>query len=179
MNAFQSLSSVVCVAIAAMSQMTTFSQAQTVPQTSNAQSSPLVRFINPPELSVSARYSHVAEVTGGRLVFISGQVAYDKSGTLVGKGDFRAQAVQVYENLKACLKAVGADFSHIIKTTTFIVNMDGNIRTFREVRDQYFRGLSQPPASTAVGTTGLVDPELLLEIEAVALIPDKPVQTKK
>jgi enamine deaminase RidA (YjgF/YER057c/UK114 family) len=142
-------------------------------------SRPLVQFVNPPELAQSARYSHVAEVQGGRVVYISGQVAYDKSGNLVGKGDFHAQTVQVYENLKACLKAAGADFSNIVKTTTFIVNMDGNIRTFREVRDKYFKGLPQPPASTAVGTTGLVDPELLLEVEAIAVIPSATVRPAK
>jgi len=142
-------------------------------------SKPLVRFINPPELSQSARYSHVAEVQGGKMMFISGQVAYDKNGTLVGKGDFRAQAVQVYENLNTCLKVVGADFSHIVKTTTFIVNMESNIRTFRAVRDQYFNTLPSPPASTAVGVASLVDPELLLEIEVVAVIPNAPKPMKR
>lgn len=132
----------------------------------------MVRFINPPELSKSARYSHVAEVRAGRLVFISGQVSYDSAGNLVGKGDFRAQARQVYENLKACLRAVGADLSHIVKTTTFIVNINENIATFREVRDEYFKGIPHAPASTAVATSGLVNPDLLLEIEAVVVIPD-------
>lgn len=67
-----------------------------------------VRHINPPEISKPTGYTHVVEVTGGKLVFIAGQVAFDKESHLVGPGDLKAQTTQVFENIKAALASVGA-----------------------------------------------------------------------
>ncbi|HLL80883.1 MAG TPA: RidA family protein [Ktedonobacteraceae bacterium] len=128
------------------------------------------RFINPPTMFSPPGYTHVVEVTGGRTVYIAGQVALDKSFQVVGKDDFRAQAEQVFENLKAALEAAGADFTHVVKLNIFLVDMT-QLRTLAEVRDRYVN-TEHPPASTAVEIRRLAVPDLLLEIEAVASLPE-------
>src|SRR4051794_13962427 len=80
-----------------------------------------VRYINPPELAVNPRFTQLVEISGGRTILISGQVAYDKDGKVVGKGDIRAQSKQVFENLKAALDSVGATFNDVVKLNTFMV----------------------------------------------------------
>jgi enamine deaminase RidA (YjgF/YER057c/UK114 family) len=114
-------------------------------------------------------YTQVVEVTGGRMIFISGQVALDAAGNMVGAGDFRAQAEQVFENLKAALEAVGGDFSHVVKFGIYVLDIV-NLPVLREVRDQYVN-TANPPASTAVEIRALFQPGYLLEVEAVAIIP--------
>jgi enamine deaminase RidA (YjgF/YER057c/UK114 family) len=68
--------------------------------------------LNPPALSAPTPYTHVVQVHGGRTIYIAGQVAFDRSGNVVGKGDFAAQATQVFENLKSALAAGGATFGN-------------------------------------------------------------------
>jgi enamine deaminase RidA (YjgF/YER057c/UK114 family) len=133
-----------------------------------AQSSHL-RFINPPTMFTPPGYTHVVEITGGRMVFIAGQVAIDRAGTIVGPGDFRAQAEQVFANLQAALTAVDADFAHVVKLNFYLVDM-GQLPLLREVRDRYIN-TQQPPASTAVEVRRLANEAFLLEIEAVASLP--------
>lgn len=131
------------------------------------------RFINPLELSVPANYSHVAVVSGGRTVYVSGQVALDATGRVVGKDDLHAQTVQVYENLRAALGAAGASFADVIKMSTFVVGLDPDrARVVREVRAQYLPA-GHKPASTMVGVTSLVNPDLLVEVEVVAALADR------
>jgi enamine deaminase RidA (YjgF/YER057c/UK114 family) len=125
------------------------------------------RYINPPTLARPMGYTHVVEASGARTFYISGQVALDDSGNIVGEGDMGAQARQVFENLHAALRAVGASFRDVVKLTYFIVDMS-QMQTVREARDQYI----QPeylPASTAVEVRRLAREEFLLEIEAVAV----------
>jgi enamine deaminase RidA (YjgF/YER057c/UK114 family) len=113
-------------------------------------------------------YTHV--VTGaGRLVAISGQIALDETGQLVGPGDAEAQARQVFENLRRCLGAAGATFDDVLKLTYFVTDM-ASLPAIRRVRDT-FVDTAEPPASTAVQVVALVRPELLVEIEALAVIP--------
>jgi enamine deaminase RidA (YjgF/YER057c/UK114 family) len=83
--------------------------------------------------------------------------------------DFRAQATQVFENLKAALASVGAGFEHVIKTTNFLVDVSHR-PVLREVRERYLNNAA-PPASTLVGVTALAFPEWMVEIEAVAMVP--------
>lgn len=128
-----------------------------------------LQFINPPTMATPPGYSHVVEITGGRTVYISGQVAVDQSFRLIGKGDFHAQAQQVFENLKAALAAVGADFTHVVKLNIYLVDMT-HLPILREVRDRYVN-THHPPASTAVEVRKLALDDLLLEIEAVASLP--------
>jgi len=116
----------------------------------------------------SVGYSQVASVTGGRIVFIAGQVALDRSGNVVGKEDFRAQVQQVFENLKAAIESVGGTFSDIIKLNSYFLDLS-RLPEFREVRDKYV-DLKNPPASTAVQVPRLFRPEFLVEIEAVAVV---------
>ena len=126
-------------------------------------------YINPPEISNPVGYTHVVRASGSQMIYISGQVAIDKSGNLVGRGDFRAQAIQVHENLKAALAAVDAGFADVVKMTTYIVNYTQETRAIiRDVRSQYVSA-EQPPANTLIGVQALVVEGFLLEIEAVAI----------
>jgi enamine deaminase RidA (YjgF/YER057c/UK114 family) len=131
-----------------------------------------VRRLNPPAIHTPPGYSHVVEVTGpGRIVYFAGQVGLDKSGAVAGNpGDFEAQAVQAFENLKAALAAVGAGFEHLIKINNYMVDIGRNMGAFRTVRDRYLPA-SAAPASTTIGVPGLAIPGLLFEIEAVAMLP--------
>ncbi len=96
-------------------------------------------------------------------------MALDQTGQLVGKGDLRAQTVQVFENIKAALVAAGLSMEHIIKCNIYLVDIS-QIATVREVRNQYFN-MKQPPASTALEVSRLVHPDWLIEIEVVAYQP--------
>lgn len=129
-----------------------------------------IRFINPPTLSTPPGYTHVVELTRGHTVFISGQIALDQSGNVVGPSDFRAQAQQIFANLKAALGAVGADFTHVVKLNMYVVDMS-QLPILREVRDRYIN-TEHPPASTLVEVRRLAREEFLLEIEAVAHLPE-------
>ena len=138
----------------------------------------LVRFSNPASMSQPTRYSHVAEVRGGRLVFFSGQISDDAKGTVVGKGDIRAQTRQVFANLKSALESVGADWSNIVKMNTYLTDA-ANIPAFREIREEVLANVQPRPASTAVIVSKLFGEDWLLEIEAVAVIPDKSASKKQ
>jgi reactive intermediate/imine deaminase len=129
-----------------------------------------IHFVNPSTLATPPGYTHVVEVTRGRTVFISGQIALDQSGNIVGPHDFRAQTQQVFENLKAALTAVGADFTHVVKLNIYVIDMS-QLLALREVRDRYIN-TQNPPASTLVEVRRLAREELLLEIEAIAHLPE-------
>ena len=131
-----------------------------------------VRRLNPPTMENPPGYTHVVEVAGPvRIVYFAGQLGVDRSGRFAGEsGDFKAQAVQAFENLKAALAAVGAGFEHLVKINNYLVDIERNIAAFREVRDRYLVK-STLPASTAVGVPALARPGALFEIEAVAVLP--------
>jgi len=116
-------------------------------------------------------YTQVVESTGpGCTVYLSGQLGMTPDGQFAGApGDFRAQAVQCFENLKAGLAAVGGKFEHVVKITNFFVDM-AHLPTFFEVRDRYVN-TKAPPASTAIEIGRLARDGALFEIEAVAVIP--------
>ena len=127
-------------------------------------------FLNPAGLPVLPGFSQVVTATEGKIVFISGQVALDTNNEVVGKGDLRAQVVQTFENLKGALAAVGATFDDVLKTNTYIVNYTPDmIGVVREVRSRYLPQ-EKPPASTLIGVQALVLEDLLIEIEAFALL---------
>jgi enamine deaminase RidA (YjgF/YER057c/UK114 family) len=109
------------------------------------------KFMNPPGLKPLGMYSNVACAKGGTLVFISGQVAVDTEGKVVGKGDIQAQAVQVFENLKLALGAAGATFEDVLKFTIFIKNLTPDARkAVMSVRNRHI-SQTNPPAATMVG----------------------------
>ena len=121
---------------------------------------------NPEGLSKPTTYSHV--VKAGNLLFISGQVAFDSTGKLVGENDMKAQLHQVMENLKTALASQNADFSNVVKINTFTTDVEAYLAA-AEVRAEYFKG--HPPASTLVQISKLARPGLLVEIEAIAALP--------
>jgi enamine deaminase RidA (YjgF/YER057c/UK114 family) len=126
-----------------------------------------VQLLIPETMPKSVGYSQLAIVSRGKIVFVAGQVALDKSGNVVGKDDFRAQVKQVFENLKAGVEAAGGNFRDIIKLNSYFLDLS-HLPEFREVRDQYI-DTTKPPASTAIQVPRLFRPEFLVEIEAVAV----------
>ena len=123
----------------------------------------------PDGLAPSPQYSHVVWGSG-RFVAISGQCAFDASGAVVGEGDAVAQAHQVFANLERCLAAAGAGFGDVVKLTYFVTDV-AHLPAVRDARDAYFAG-TPLPASSAVQVSALVRLELLVEIEAFALVPE-------
>jgi reactive intermediate/imine deaminase len=100
------------------------------------------------------------------ILFISGQIALDAQGNIVGKNDFATQAEQVFENLKILLDEAGYGFEHICKITVFLTDMNDRPR-FAEIRAKYFS--NHPPASTLVEVSKLAVPDLKIEMEAIAI----------
>jgi len=129
------------------------------------------RLSSPATLPRPAGYSHLAEVGGGRLVYIAGQVPQDAAGKLIGAGDLRAQLRQVFTNLQLAVEAAGGTFADIIKLNYYCVDAvpPSDQPIVREVRDQ-FVNTAAPPVSTFVVVRRLVRPEWLIEVEAVAVI---------
>jgi enamine deaminase RidA (YjgF/YER057c/UK114 family) len=136
-----------------------------------------LRHLNPKTIAAPPGYTHVVEATGpGRIVYIAGQLGMDVGGKLVGQsGDFRAQAMQVYENLKTALAEVGATFKDVVKTTNYLIDLK-HLPLLREARGIYLAG-PNPPASTTVQISGLAREGALLEIEAIAILPARPEKT--
>jgi enamine deaminase RidA (YjgF/YER057c/UK114 family) len=126
-----------------------------------------MRFMNPAAIAKPGGYTHVVEVTGpGRIVYIAGQLGLKPDGAIAG--DFRAQAEQAFQNLKAALAAVGASFEDVVKLNNYLIDIKTNLPHYREVRDKYVN-TAQPPASTTVGVPALARPDALFEIEAVVM----------
>ncbi len=130
---------------------------------------PRIRHVQPPGLENNPRYSHAVVIEEGRFVHVSGQIAHDAAGHLVGRKDMRAQTKQVFENLKTALQASGSDFAHVVSLNSYLTDMS-QLPAYREVRQQYLADLPRPPASTTVAVSRLVDPDALLEVEAVAVV---------
>src|ERR1051325_7914706 len=131
------------------------------------------QFINPDGLSKPPGYTHVVVTQPGKIVYIAGQVAIDKTGKVVSS-DFRAQVEQAFANVKTALTAAGATFDDVVKINYFVRDYTQERRTaIRETRDKYVNK-EHPPASTLVGVAALASDDLLLEVEAVAVIADKP-----
>ena len=112
-------------------------------------------------------YSHVVTVEGGRrMIFVAGQLARAHDGSTVGKGDMRAQVRQVGENIKAALAAAGATLADVVKTNTYVTDLDEFFRHV-DVRMEYFGPAL--PTSTTVEVRRLAHPDFLVEIEAMAI----------
>ena len=128
------------------------------------------QYLNPKELNTPRFYTHAVTAEGaGKLVYVSGQVSWDATGNVVGKGDMRAQSEQVFKNVEAALKAAGAGWGDVIKMNGYMVGMHAErVGAYREVRSRFLEA-GALPASTLVGVERLVDPDLLLEVEVVAV----------
>jgi 2-iminobutanoate/2-iminopropanoate deaminase len=114
-------------------------------------------------------YSQAVRVETGDAVWISisGQIAIDIDGNLVGPGDLRAQTRQVFENLNAILEANGATFADVVKIGTYLTTLD-DLAGMREVRGEYLT--AEPPASTAVQVVALVVPDAMIEVDLLAVV---------
>ena len=134
-----------------------------------------VRFINPETLAKPPSYTHAVEVKGPcRTVYISGQLGTGRDGNVVG--GFRAQAVQVFENLKAALAAVGATFKDVVKVNSYLADIK-DLPVLREVRVPYLNAAALP-ASTTIAVSSFAREGALLEVEAVAVLPLKGARAK-
>jgi len=134
---------------------------------------PAQTFLKPDGIAAGKGYTHVVITSPGKLAFISGQVANNAQGQMVGSGDLKAQTEQVFENLRLALKAAGTSFEHVVKITYFIRDYRPEmLATIREVRNRYV-DTAAPPASSLVGVAGLFQPGYLIEVEAIAAVPDK------
>lgn len=117
-------------------------------------------------------YCHVARAKASEFVHIAGQVSLDDKGEIVGVGDFEAQLRQTYANLSAALASAGADFTKVVKFTTYLTRKE-DLGTYREVRNALYRDLYPGevyPPNTLLVVAGLVNDDLLVEIEAVAAL---------
>jgi reactive intermediate/imine deaminase len=135
-----------------------------------------MRHLNPPSFPKPNGYTHAVEAAAGRTVYVSGQVSLDAAGKVVGAGDVGAQARQVFENLKTVLAAANATLEDVVKITVFMTDLSG-LSAFRKLRNEYFP--KDPPASSLVQVVALVLPELLIEIEAVAVVSAEVVRARQ
>jgi enamine deaminase RidA (YjgF/YER057c/UK114 family) len=126
-------------------------------------------FASPAGLASRPGYSHVVSIPTGRLVWTSGQIAMDANGEVVGVGDWARQAREVFENLGRALEAGGARWPDVVKLTFYVLDVS-ELATIRAVRDEVV-DRDRPPTSTLIQVAGLVHPDLLLEVEAVAWVP--------
>jgi enamine deaminase RidA (YjgF/YER057c/UK114 family) len=128
------------------------------------------QFINPPALNPTNGFTHVVTATGGKTIYVSGQVSVNEKAEVVGRGDFRTQVERTFENLKTALAAAGATFKDVVKVTYFVVGLaPEHVPIVRAVRRNYLDA-DHPPASTLVGVAALVVPDWLIEIELVAVV---------
>jgi enamine deaminase RidA (YjgF/YER057c/UK114 family) len=132
---------------------------------------PSIIRINPPELGTPPGYSQIVDVSAHRMIFIAGQTATDRDGSVVGKNDFAAQAAQVFRNLAIALQARGCTAANLVKLTVFLTDMD-NLALYREARNDFFASVTPPaaPAVTLVEVSKLYGPDFMIEIEAIAAI---------
>ena len=123
--------------------------------------------ITPAEAKPVAHYKMATRMEGGRLLYIAGQVARDAEGNVLGKGDIRTQARQVFENLRHVLQAAGGGLSDLLKMTTYITRIE-DFPAVAEIRSRLFPG--ELPASTLIVVNRLTQPEILSEVEGMAAI---------
>jgi enamine deaminase RidA (YjgF/YER057c/UK114 family) len=131
-----------------------------------------VKHINPENLNQNPAFTNVIVVTGNtKTVYVGGQDAVDASGNIIGKADLKAQAEQVMKNLQAALAAGGAGLEHVIKWNVYVVQGQ-SIQPGFEVFQRAWGRRPNPPAITVLYVAGLANPDFLLEMDAVAVVPE-------
>jgi enamine deaminase RidA (YjgF/YER057c/UK114 family) len=130
-----------------------------------------IRYHHPEALYESRFFTHVVSAEEAKkLVYVSGQVSYDRDGIVIGKGDMREQCEQVFRSLTHALKAAGATWRDVVKVNGYMVDLNpSDLNVYREVRSRYFEK-GQLPASTLVGVQRLVHEDLRIEVEVVAAV---------
>ncbi len=135
-------------------------------------SSGQVQHLNPAHLSKNPAFTQVISVSGNfKTVYVGGQNSVDATGAIVGKGDLRAQVEQVLSNLQVALAAAGAELHHVVKWNLYVLQGQ-DLRTGFEVFQRVWGGRPNPPAITGVFVAGLARPDLLLEMDAIAVVPE-------
>lgn len=131
----------------------------------------IVKFHNPTSVSVTKGYSHSVEIDLGncKMVMISGQIAIDNKGNLVGKNNLAEQTQQVFTNMKNIIAESGGTMDDVIKLGIFMIDIT-QVQTIRDVRNKFINQ-QNPPTSTLVQVNKLVRDDLLIEIEATVIIP--------
>ena len=133
-----------------------------------------ITLVNPAGLPEVDLYRQVAVATGSKLVFMAGQVARDAEGNRIGEGDYAAQVEQCYLNVGTALAAAGATFDDVVKLTVYIVDFtpdkmplfsEGIARAFAKL------GTDALPPLTGIGVAALAEPDMLVEVEATAVLP--------
>jgi enamine deaminase RidA (YjgF/YER057c/UK114 family) len=134
-----------------------------------SEKTPSITRVNPPELGTPPGYSQIVEVAAGRIIFIAGQTALDRDDNVIGRGDFTAQAAQVFHNLAIALQARGCTAANLVKLTVFLTDIE-NLGAYREARNRFFASVTPPaaPTVTLVEVSKLFGPDFLIEIEAIA-----------
>ena len=142
--------------------------------TKQTESTPIkgqVQYINPRSLHQNPAFTNVVTVTGPvRMVYVGGQNAVDTAGTIVGKGDFKAQSEQILKNIQAALAAGGAQLEHVVKLNIYIVQgqpLQEGFVAFQRV----WGNRPNPPAVSVMFVSGLAHPDFLAEIDAIAVVP--------
>ena len=131
-----------------------------------------VQHINPDNLSKNPAFTQVVAVTGpGKTIYVGGQDAVDASGTIIGKGDVKAQVEQVFKNLQTALEASGAGLEHIVKWNIYIVQGQP-LRPAFEASQKIWGGRPNRPAISVMFVAGLANPEFLVEVDAIAVVPE-------
>jgi enamine deaminase RidA (YjgF/YER057c/UK114 family) len=131
-----------------------------------------VSYLNPEGLSKNPAFTNVIVVTGSvKTVYIGGQNALDASGTIIGKGDIKAQTEQVLKNIQAALSAGGAQPEHVIKWNLYVVHGQPLQAGF-EVFQQFWGRRPNPPVITMAFVAGLANPDFLIEMDAIAVVPE-------
>ena len=132
-------------------------------------SNPRKSVLNPAVVAAPLKpyYSNAVRSDAGPLLWISGQVPLDSKGALVGKGDLRAQAAQVLENIKGILEDSAATMDDIVKVTVYVTDI-GAFNSIADIREKYFPIFG--PASVICEVSALAWPEFMIEIEAVAVV---------
>ena len=126
--------------------------------------------IRPDGLANYGSFTQVVAASGSRTIYISGQVAWDAGGVIVGVGDFAAQAKKAFENLAVALEAAGATPADVAKTNVYIVNYEPEMgRALNDARKAVW-GSATAPASTLIGVQALAAPEFMIEVEAIAVL---------
>lgn len=132
-----------------------------------------VLYINPDGLHKNPAFTNVIVVTGQvKTIYIGGQDAVDVSGTIVGKGDIKKQTEQVLANMQTALKAAGAEIEHIVKWNLYVVQGQPLQPGF-EAFQQFWGQRSDPPAITMAFVSGLANPDFLVEMDAIAVVPQQ------
>ena len=131
-----------------------------------------VQYLNPDNLNQNPAFTNVVVVSGSiKTVYVGGQDAVDASGTIIGKGDLKAQTEQILQNIHTALAAGGARLEHVVKWNLYVLQGQ-SLREGFEVFQRFWGDRPHPPAISVMFVAGLAHPDFLAEMDAVAVVPE-------